>query len=371
MLITFISLVATLTIWSTIASAPSTAVAPQDGFGRRLAGSIKASLMTIGAFEVTKRATKTAASTYCSYRRLGISDNLPDAPGRLPEISNRLPATYEEWLAIPPINYALLYDDLDEEVERPPTLNGRPFPWHLLKRQHYGTPCRAADPSPGATHTHRVDRISPDNSSEILLVCGYLGLILASLALGRCLGTRYLVPASAMDHGKLTLLPAGASPALPPRVVTGLRLELRTELVDGLPLMWDSQPYISSIPFYWIAEPETLHLLKPQPDYTTKRQTETRTGPQTQALVLRRLDNISPFVLIQIVRLLVSALESGNFGSQEPKPEPKLDLAAPLREPKKKRNRPGQKQRRRKWAKDNMIALQEKEPQESEGKSQS
>ncbi|KAK2845289.1 hypothetical protein FQN49_005868 [Arthroderma sp. PD_2] len=353
MLLSFIGLVATLTLWSTFASVPLTAITPRESFGRRLTGAIKVSLVTRGALELSKRATATIASCdlhlyQSTYQR-----------------SDRLPETWEEFFAIPPMD-PRQFSDLDTSP-RPATLNGRPFPWHLIGRR--GTTCRPGVPlpSPGATHTHRADSFSPADPSEILSVCGYLGLILASLALARCLGICYLAVPAEMDDGEvLDLLPAGASPALPPRVVTGLHLELRTELVNGLPLMWRSQLCISSILFHGIAEEASFHLPKPQPAYTTKRQT----GTQRQALVVRRLENISPFVLFQILRLLVSALESGNFGSQEPKPEPKLDLAAPLREPKKKRNRPGQKQRRRVWARD-MIALQEKVIQEAEGKSQS
>ncbi|KAF3491735.1 uncharacterized protein GIQ15_01252 [Arthroderma uncinatum] len=354
MLFSFIGLVATLTLWSTIASVPFTAITPRESFGRRLTGAIKVSLITTGALEVAKAATPTVC--YPSAEPVKLAER--------PEPLNRLPQTYEEFMALPPINF----DDYGDEDERPATLNGRPFPWHLLKA--IGTPCSwevAAAPFPGATHTSRVDIDSPCNFSEFLSVCGYLGLILASLALGRCLGAYYFArPANEMDAGELDLLPAEASPALPPSVVSDLQRELRTELVNGLPLMQDSQPYISSTLVHQIAEAANLHSTTPQPVYTTEQQT----GTQSQALVLRRLENISPFVLIQILRLLVSALESGNFGSQEPKPEPKLDLAAPQGEPKKKRNRPGQKQRRRMWAR-SMIALQEKVIQEAEGKSQS
>ncbi|EFQ97934.1 hypothetical protein MGYG_00971 [Nannizzia gypsea CBS 118893] len=367
MLFAFIGLVATLTIWSSIASLPLTAVTPRDGFGRRLAGSITASLVTIGAYEVTKEVVTTANKTSdYLYRYLETEDLPVEVLPPLPDsVSSRLP-TFELWLAVPPAKLAFLHE-LRNAVEKHDTLNERTL-WYLLNT----LPSRcssAAVPVPGTTQTHRADSLSPANSLDFLTVGAYLGLILASLAIGRCLGTRYLVPAR--DDDSLALLPAGAPPALPHRVVTGLQWEVRTELVNGLPLMWASQPYISSELFYWIAETENVHLPTPQPDYTTKRQTETRPGPQQQALVLRRLDNISPFVLIQIVRLLVSALEAWTPDSSEPGSQPRLDPAEPLREPKKKkRNRPGQKQRRRQWIRD-MYATQAKAIQEAEGKSQS
>ncbi|KAF3893448.1 hypothetical protein GTR04_3914 [Trichophyton interdigitale] len=367
MLFAFIGLVATLTIWSSIASLPMTAVTPRDGFGRRLAGSIMASLVTIGAYEVTKEVVITANKTSdYLYRYLETEDLPVEVLAPLPDsVSSRLP-TFELWLAVPPAKLAYLHD-LRNAVEKHDTLNKRTL-WYLLNT----LPSRcssAAVAVPGATPTHRADSLSPANSLEFLSAGAYLGLILASLALGRCLGARYLAPAS--DDDSLALLPVGASPALPHRVVTGLQWEVRTEFVNGLPLMWASQPYISSELLCWIAETENIHLPNPQPDHTTKRQTEARPGPQRQALVPRRLANISPFVLIQIVRLLASALEGWTPASPETGSQPCLDSAEPLREPKKKkRNRPGQKQRRRQWIRD-MHAMQDKAIQEAEGKSQS
>ena len=70
--------------------------------------------------------------------------------------------------------------------------------------------------------------------------------------------------------------------------------------------------------------------------------------PQTHALVLRRLDNISPFAVVTLVQLLLAGLESGRVQStttQDAPPE------------RRKKQRLSQRRRRQGWKKD-MLAKQ-------------